>query len=344
MSYSLTGSGRSGALLPQIGQQELEAHIRHANSQGIEFNYIMNAPNFGGREHDKEWLLALREHLAYLRDIGVNRLTITNDFLIQLVLKEFMEIDVNVSVIAGVDTPDRAEKYGQMGVQCITLNQHTVNRNFEMLTRIRERVYCKLELLANIGCLDHCSHRNAHYKANRILSQSDVSDHEYARAKKNAESCVTWCTGKILLNPLEMLKIPFIRPEDIFEYKNMGIDIIKIEGRLEKSAWLAQVAKIYLEQDYAGDILYLNAKIPFLKKNISLMHGNMEQTMPQLSLDNKKLTANDFLNNLKRFTGKAREDYYASILEDVIRGYDHQDMQAIQKQYRDNIKCSPESL
>ncbi len=61
---------------------------------------------------------------------------------------------------------------------------------------------------------------------------------------------------------------------------------------------------------------------------------DFEQLSIPIVIDNQALTACNFLENLRRFTGKEREYYYDSILEKVVSGYDHPDMQEIQKQCR----------
>jgi len=330
LPYSLTGSGREGEYLPKVDKNEFEEHVCHVRSRNFDFNYTMNAPDLLGKEHDKEWLSALREHLTYLRLSGVNRLTIANDFLMQLILREFPEFRVNVSVIAGVDTPEDAEMYEQMGVECINLNQHTVNRDFETLGAIRQRVGCKLELICNPACVDHCPRREAHYKVTGHLSQTGMSEQEYVRAKKFADDCTAWCMTKWLLNPAELLKMPFIRPEDIHEYESMGIDIMKIEGRPRDTDWLTEVAKIYLEQSYDGNILYLTV-MPFMKKYLCLIMKNPEQYALPLSVDNRKLGTYDFIENIKQLSGKEIENYYTSLVGEVISGYDHPDIRMIQQ-------------
>jgi hypothetical protein len=193
-------------------------------------------------------------------------------------------------------------------------------------------VNCKLELIANTGCLDRCSRRDKHYKANRALSQLGVSEQECKKAQKMAEACTKWCTARLLLNPIELLKVPFIRPENIPDYEAIGIDILKIEGRRKKSDWIAQVTKFYLSQCCDGDILQL--VLPSLGKNISSLLGNAEPTVLPLKLDNRKLGECSFLENLKQVTGKAREDYYAAVLRDALIGHDHPDVLAMQKQCR----------
>lgn len=331
LPYSLTGSGRSGQHLPQISEQHLAEHVQYACRQGLEFNYTMNAPDFGGREHDKDWLSALREHLASLRQAGVARLTISNTFLIELVAKEFNDFHVNVSVVAGVDTPERAVQYEQMGVECIVLNHHTANRDFEMLAAIREKVHCRLELFANTGCVAYCPNRNVHYSELGKLSQLGTSDKEYIQAQRNAEKCTGWCTRKLLLEPVELLKVPFIRPEDIREYETIGIDVIKLADRMKGTAWLTNIAQAYLKHHYTGNLFNLFYKTS-INDNIGMFLDNTEQYTIELAIDNQKLTEYNFLNNLKKFTGKDREDYYASILNDVVSGYDHPDMHVLRKE------------
>ncbi len=58
LPYSLTGSGRPGRELPQVSEQTIAEHVQYAQSHGLAFDYVMNAPDFGGKEHDKDWLSA----------------------------------------------------------------------------------------------------------------------------------------------------------------------------------------------------------------------------------------------------------------------------------------------
>jgi collagenase-like PrtC family protease len=335
LPYSLTGSGRAGHHLPKITEKDLTAHLDTVRSAGLEFNYIMNAPDFDGKEHDEGWLKALREHIVFLQQIGVTRVTIANPFLIQFVCKEFPELHVNVSVITGVDTPDRAKHYEQVGVECITLNQHTVNRDFKTLMAIRESVQCKLELLANTGCLDHCPNRENHYKANARLSRLDAHNDTITSAKQLANDCLRWCTHRLVMNPIEMLKIPFIRPEDVSVYEQIGIDILKIAGRRRKTDWLTCMAKAYITQRYHGNILDM-VYVSSINKNVGLFCEHAEDYTIKFAIDNQKLTTYEFIDNIMRFTGDARERYYSSILADVVSGYDHPDVRTIQEQCRNS--------
>ncbi len=201
------------------------------------------------------------------------------------------------------------------------------------MTAIRKKVRCKLELLGNTGCLTHCKRRDLHFKENSKLSQLGISEQEYIQAEKNAKQCLDWCASTLLMKPGELLKIPFIRPEDVREYEHIGIDIIKILCRLKGSNWLTRIAKAYLEQYYPGNFF------PFLNRKSMYNYAqqfveDFEQLSIPIVIDNQALTACNFLENLRRFTGKEREYYYDSILEKVVSGYDHPDMQEIQKQCR----------
>jgi collagenase-like PrtC family protease len=134
---SITGGGRPSYRLPQVDRDVFERHVRDARRLGLRFNYVMNAPDFGGLEKSPEWLRDVSGYLEYLASCGVSGVTIAHPVLLQFVKREFPDLRINVSLIAGVDTVAAARKFEDLGVDVINLNPFTINRDFDLLHAIR---------------------------------------------------------------------------------------------------------------------------------------------------------------------------------------------------------------
>ena len=207
---SITGHGRPAYRLPQVDPDVFERHVRCARQLGLRFNYVMNAPGFGGREQDPGWLREVSNFLQYLAGCGVSGVTIAHPFLLQFVKREFPDFRLNVSLIAGVDTVAAARKFEDLGVDVINLNPFTINRDFDALRGIRRAVRCELELYANIACLDHCPRRVAHYEYSGRASQ------ETGNPEVKQDPFLMRCSYTFLSEPVEFLRSPFIQTRGRF--------------------------------------------------------------------------------------------------------------------------------
>jgi len=154
-------------------------------------------------------------------------------------------------VIAGVDTVAAARKFEDMEVDVINLNPFTINRDFDSLRAIREAVRCELELYANIPCLDHCPRRDAHYQYSGRASQTTGAD------EVTEDPFLMRCSHAFLSEPMEFLRSPFIRPEDVSAYREVGIDVIKLSDRTEATEFLLQTARAYAGEHYDGNLFNL---------------------------------------------------------------------------------------
>jgi hypothetical protein len=87
-----------------------------------------------------------------------------------------------------------------------------VNRHFDVLEAIRDAVDCELKLLVNEGCLYRCPFRYAHFNffshVNGPPPRPNVQDDYYYHK----------CLTMRINDPSQILKSPFIRPEDLKEY------------------------------------------------------------------------------------------------------------------------------
>jgi collagenase-like PrtC family protease len=248
---SITGHGRPPYRLPQVEPEAFEQHVRNVRRAGLRFNYVMNAPGFGGREQDSGWRRKVSDFLEYLANCGVSGVTIAHPFLLQFVKREFPDFRLSVSLIARVDTVEAARKFEDLGVDVINLNPFTINRDFDALRAIRRAVRCELELYANIPCLDHCRWRVAHYEFSGRASQATGSP------EPGQDPFLARCANVYLSEPVEFLRSPFIRPEDVAAYREVGIDLFKLSDRTDSIAHLSNTARAYAEGKYDGNLFNL---------------------------------------------------------------------------------------
>jgi collagenase-like PrtC family protease len=302
---NITGHGRPAYRLPDVSPEVFERHVKHARQLGLRFNYVMNAPDFGGRENDVAWLRQVSAFLEYLEQCGVSGVTISHPTLLQFVKREFPNFRINVSVIAGVDTVAAAKQFEDMGVNVINLNPFTINRDFDALHAIRQAVRCDLELYANIPCLDHCPRRDAHYQYSGRASQAA------AAAEITQDPFLMRCSHTFLSEPMEFLCSPFIRPEDVSAYREVGIDVIKLSDRTESTEFLLKTARAYAGEHFDGNLFNLifrdgrkiRAGLGFVQPGVPV------QEIPVI-IQNSVLDELDFIQQVKKLRGEALVDFY----------------------------------
>lgn len=320
LQKSLIGSGRPAYRLPFVSLKQAREHISYAHEHNLNFNYALNAPDFRGKEKNAQWLKRAIRFITKLESLGVDILTITNPVLIKLVKNKFPKLKTNLSLIAGVDTVRETKKYEEMGVDIIYLNPHTINRNIKQIKKIIKSTKCKIGLYANIPCLDHCPYRDAHYNFFGHASQ----EHE-KMSKTNYDPFIVGCSLIFLNQPIEFLKSPFIRPEDISEYAKLGISKFKLADRSESTESLLNTAKTYMEQCYEGNLFDLIfRKGSKFKAGIKMIYPEVTNLNVPIFIDNNQLTKLNFLKQTKKLKGKKLEKFYKKITNLTVKYLDEQ--------------------
>jgi collagenase-like PrtC family protease len=318
---SITGGGRPSYRLPQVEPDVFERHVSEALRLGLRFNYVMNAPDFGGREKRPEWLRDVSGYLEYLANCGVSGVTIANPLLMQFVKREFPDLRINVSLIAGVDTVAAAKEFEDFGVDVINLNPFTINRDFDSLHAIRQAVRCELELYANIPCLDHCPRRTAHYKFSGHASQATGA------AAIRQDPFLMRCSHTFLSEPTEFLRSPFIRPEDVSAYREIGIDIIKLSDRTEATEFLLKTARAYAEGKYEGnlfDLIFRGGRK--IKAGLGFVQPGLPVREIPVVIENSVLDEIGFIEQIKKLRGAELAEFYRTA---AIRAVSYADPKAI---------------
>ncbi len=308
-----TGSGRPTYRLPDVSAEAFARHLALAGKLGFGFNYVLNAPSFDGRERSPEWLREVAGFIEGLVAAGVERVTIANPTLLGFVRERFPALRISVSLITGVDTPEAARRFEDMGADLIVLSPFTVNRDFATLRAIRAAVGCQLELYANIPCLDRCSMRDAHYRYSGRASQIDV------KTDVACDPFLLKCSLAYLSDPVNLLRSPFIRPEDVGTYGEIGIDVIKLSDRTESSAFLLETAGAYVAGGYDGDLFHLIFRAG---RKFRAGFGKSGSAIADLALpvriDNARLSALNFIEHIRDVPEPALTDFYEHATREAV--------------------------
>lgn len=247
LPVSIIGSGRNSWDIPKINIQQLKRHIKQVHNYGFDFCYLLNAACLGNIEYSFSGRKKIIELLNLLVEVGVNMVTVTVPFLAEFIKERYPQLKINTSVYSNIDTLDKTLFWENLGADRITLDPN-INRNFSLLKKIRDKVKVDLQLLVNTSCLFSCPAR--HYHANVTGHFSQEASLDFFPAFSFNERCML----SRLQNPVEFIKTPWIRPEDLSLYADIGINYFKIAGREYPSKKILPQISAYLSGNYNGNL------------------------------------------------------------------------------------------
>ena len=253
-------SGRSSLLIKDMDEQGVKDYIRRVHAKGWSFDYNVNSTCLANGELRADGRKEIMEYLQWVSNLGVDSLTISLPLMVEIVKKHFPHLKVKVSTYQKIHSVSMARRFEDLGVDAIVLSEF-VNRDFKLLEAIRQAVKCQLVLIANVGCIYDCPNAFAH--ANSIA-------HSGAKGERTTiftETYQTYCTMKRLESRAELIKMRWIRPEDVVYYKDVGIDMLKIIDRHSSTEALVERVKAYHERHFEGNLLDLIGQMANQKKS-----------------------------------------------------------------------------
>lgn len=263
------GSGRAVNQIPDTDLMDLKFFIEYSREKNIGFNYTLNATHMQNREFTSEGIREIKMFLRDLYQAGVRSVTAALPSLIQLIRSSGYDFEIKASTLCQITNANKAIAYKNMGVQRLVVDE-SINRDFKQLRRIREEFGDKVEMIINPICLKDCIHRKFHY--NEITTDSlgecsDVSVNFYEHR------CVLQRNSQIS----NLLRMCFVRPEDLHYYTAIGIQYFKLQGRhLVLLGDPLRTIKAYFDEDFNGDVMDLiymfysqnSFRIPFHNKKL----------------------------------------------------------------------------
>lgn len=284
---SMIGSGGTGPDNVRMGANQVEEYIEQAHSAGLKFDYLLNAPSMSNMEWDEKTHRELLIHLNWIAGIGADSVTVTIPYLVELVKRQFPQLEVRVSTIAHVNSVARAKLFESLGADSITLDIN-INRSFGALKAIRNTVGCELTVLMNNLCLYQCPYEYYHHDGLGHASQN------YNPLRESyVDYCVLRCTLDRLRDVSQVVKCRWVRPEDIHIYEDIGIDMFKISSRAMPTEKILRAAKAYSSRHYQGNLYdILNVVVPkagFASSALPGERGNGIGSPPRYYIDNQAL-------------------------------------------------------
>ena len=253
------GGGRPSYSFLPISIKKAGDYIKRIHAIGIGFNYLLNSTCLNNLEWQRPGNKRLLRLVDWLAENNVDSVTVAIPYLLEVVKKRCPHIKVTVSTAGRVDSVERAKFWEGLGADRITLSSIDANRNFPMLRKIRGSVRCKLRLIANVGCMYNCaihmyhcallSHSSQNFVANRFAVDYSYIDCSYRR----------------ILEPVNLVRSDWIRPEDVHYYEEIGIDELKLVDRNMPTSAISLILDAYINRRYEGNLLDL---FPSQKKTL----------------------------------------------------------------------------
>jgi hypothetical protein len=234
------------------GQEMLEKGLALCRRHQVRSNLLCNA-----------WTLFFHDIGASLKLIRalprLDAVTISDPMAIKTFRQAFPRLDIQASVIMNLDSLEKIEAALAAGVGTIALPTR-MNRDAKTLKRVRELKKrfprLKVKLLANHQCRSECLFSSWHYLiGSAAFFRKGLSCN--ARFQEEIYGKRSACYDEIPrhLLPRELLKLPFIRPEDIdFYLKNSYADVFKLVYRDFPSDKLRRIYQGYFSRRLEGDL------------------------------------------------------------------------------------------
>lgn len=247
------GSGRKFSLIPDVKEKELSEYVKCCIDNGIRFNYTLNLSCANNDEFTKEGIEKFLGEIRKLISMGINDFTITLPGLIELFQENFPDVNITFSVISGIDSTGKMEEFCKFNnVKSLYINERAY-RQIDMMKKlinVAHKNNKKVGMIINSFCLVDCMYRQQHYDlAAHSTNNREYLIPDYYRAK---------CALKKITDKKSVLMSPWIRPDDMQRYIDMGVDKFKVTGReMLAGGDMIKVFKIYNSKHYKGNLVDL---------------------------------------------------------------------------------------
>ncbi len=247
------GSGRRFTELPQTSETGFAEYIAACTENNINFNYTLNMSCNANLEYSVQGQMEVLNHVEDLIKLGVRYLTITIPALVDLIYHHFPEIHITLSVVSAVDSVKKAEYFASNeSIKALYVHE-SLNRKpriLEPVVRLCRSQNKEVGTIINTMCLSDCPFRISHYNQSAHSDNSNSHLSEYYGIK---------CAFIRLNDKTSILRSPWIRPDDVKFYSNLGINKFKISGRemFRMNADMLKVISVYNAGTFTGNLVDL---------------------------------------------------------------------------------------
>lgn len=246
-----TSQLHSESYTPWQLMQQRQEQLKQLSGLGIPLNLLFNATCYGAESQSRAFFNKVGQTVEYIAEnYGLESVTTTSPLIAKFIKANFPEIQTRASVNMSIGTVQGMDYLAQYFDSYYM--QRELNRDFEKIEKLS--VWCKdsgkkLHILANSGCLNHCS---AHVFHDNLVA------HEQEIAKMDNAYQFGGICRDYLKDPKHYKSLiedtSFIRPEDACKYEPY-FDAMKLATRVHRCPEM--VLESYIRGHYVGNILEL---------------------------------------------------------------------------------------
>ena len=245
------GSGR-GSKEKDAYETELFELIKLCNDLNIKPLLLLN-PNI--LDYSK-----IPKIISYFNELRsrnqIDHIVLKDPFLLKAVITEHPDVNIEISILAHVNTLKKAQYYKNLGASSIVIDRDNI-RNLTLIKRINEIISVKV--LLNEGCMKNGIFCDAHYN---VLSEE--INYKYALLSSIYEEMMRApCLSCADIGPEKIFSAPFVRPEDLKNYVGIAKSF-KLSTRNGSTRIIDNILHAYTNQSYVGNLLDL-LNSPFSK-------------------------------------------------------------------------------
>lgn len=244
-------SGRAADVIPYADFKALEQYVAYGSKNNIKFHYTLNPSCIGNMEFEEDGIKQIQVLLKRLSEIGIESFTIAIPPLMELAKSLNEKFEIKTSAICEVNSPGKAMFYKKLGAKRIVADADII-RDFRTLRHISEDFGDGVELIVNNVCYKNCAYKIFHYNHDSHCSQKGnkkglIKDYYTNR-----------CSLQKCQKPENLIKLNWIRPEDLKYYKDIGIRYFKIQGRQSVlKGDLIRTVESYMKEEFDGNLFDL---------------------------------------------------------------------------------------
>ncbi len=242
---------RNQDMLPWEAQAQTLKHLKMFAENGIPLNLLLNGNCYGKHSQSRAFFEKIGETIDYfVENCNLTSVTTTSPLIAKFIKNNFENIDVRASVNMEIGTI-QGMKYLEEYFDSFYMKRE-LNRDFEAIKTLH--AWCEehgkgLYLLANSGCLNHCSAHNFH--DNLVAHETEIAGMD--NAYNFTGMCKEYLKDETNYETLAD-NMNFIRPEDMHLYEPY-FKGAKLATRIHKNP--IHVINSYIRGRYSGNLLEL---------------------------------------------------------------------------------------
>jgi len=265
---------------PWERQMRQEADLKQLSDAGLALNLLLNANCYGRDSQSRAFFHQIGDLTDYLMGtVNLTTITTASPLIAKFIKENFEGLDVRASVNMEIGTVEGIS-YLEDRFDSFYVKRER-NRDLPALQSLRrwcDRHGKQMYLLANSGCLNHCSSHTFH--DNLVAHEAEIFTMDNGYEFRGL--CWEYLSQEKSLNTW-LQRTNFIRPEDVSLYEGLT-PAMKLATRVNGNPTL--VLNAYLERSYSGG-------------TTDLLEPNHGAAMYPRYIDNQKIEK-DFAENVLR--------------------------------------------